>query len=59
MTRLIPSSIRSESIKKFKELYLQKYQYSLSNQQAEDEAMRLLRLVILLIENYKIDRNKN
>ncbi len=58
MTRLIPIELRQESIEEFKALFLKKYNYKLSDEQAKEQGLKLLRLMVVLLENIEIGLDK-
>jgi len=51
MNRIIPTEISPESLEEFKNLFLKNYKYELSDEQATEQGLKLLRLLTLLIEN--------
>jgi hypothetical protein len=55
MTRLIPTELRPKSIEEFKRLFLEKYDFELSDEQAKEQGLKLLRLIVVLIENMEVD----
>lgn len=61
MPRIIPTEIRPESLEKFKKLYPEKYDFALTDEQAREQGLKLLRLIVVLIENIEIgiDREMN
>ncbi len=58
MTRLIPNELRQESIEEFKVLFLKKYNFKLSDEQAKEQGLKLLRLMVVLLENIEIGFDK-
>lgn len=58
MTRLIPTELRQESIEKFKSLFAKKYNCQLTDEEAKEQGLKLLRLVVTLIENIEIGLDK-
>ncbi|QNM84902.1 hypothetical protein H9W90_11965 [Polaribacter pectinis] len=54
MTRLIPIELRKESLEKFKTIFFEKYNYQLSDEQAKEQGLKLMRLMVVLLENIEI-----
>jgi hypothetical protein len=61
MTRIIPIELRPESLEEFKVIFFEKYNYQLSDEQAKEQGLKLLRLMVVLLENIEIglDRGAN
>ena len=58
MTRLIPTELRQESLEEFKSIFFKKYNYQLSDEQAKEQGLKLLRLMVVLLENIEIGLDK-
>ena len=54
MTRLIPIELRKESLEEFKTIFFEKYNYQLSDEQAKEQGLKLMRLMVVLLENIEI-----
>jgi hypothetical protein len=58
MTRLIPIELRKESLEEFKTIFFEKYNYHLSDEQAKEQGLKLMRLMVVLLENIEIGLDK-
>ena len=58
MTRLIPIELRKESLEEFKTIFFEKYNYQLSDEQAKEQGLKLMRLMVVLLENIEIGLDK-
>ena len=59
MTRLIPIELRKESLEEFKVIFFEKYNYQLSDEQAKEQGLKLMRLMVVLLENIEIGLDKD
>jgi hypothetical protein len=59
MPRIIPIELRPESLEEFKVIFFEKYDYQLSDEQAKEQGLKLLRLMVVLLENIEIGLDKN
>ena len=59
MTRIIPIELRKESLEEFKVIFFEKYNYQLSDEQAKEQGLKLMRLMVVLLENIEIGLDKD
>ena len=55
MLPIVPSKLSDSSIQKFQDLYFQNFGTEISKEKAEEEGLRLLRVMALLIEYLPVD----